>query len=342
MKRFAILAAGLLALLGTTAAQAGAATEHARGHDAAAACGYDFTSLRALTGRGGGNGPFRAREARLKHGGDVSALGKAKGKKERGFRRTIGLYVHVLVNPTPNPGLPFDDVGRVSVETIDEQVSVLNLAFGGFRNGVDSGFRFKLKRVDYTENAAWYGADAGSPEELELKGALRSGKPDDLNLYIKGGIGSPNAVAGWAYLPDILAAPAAVALLDGVAIDHRTLPGGPIPGFELGHTATHEVGHWLGLFHTFHPGEAPGGPSGCEGEGDFVDDTPSHDLFTFPGEVGPCGEGSDTCPQAGVDPIHNFMNYSFDSCYEEFTAGQAERMQSQFLHWRDKGKYPRA
>jgi hypothetical protein len=36
------------------------------------------------------------------------------------------------------------------------------------------------------------------------------------------------------------------------------------------------------------------------------------------------------------------MNYSFDSCYEEFTAGQAERMQSQFLHWRDKGKYPRA
>lgn len=344
MKRLAILAAGLLAALGTTAAQAGAAPEHARTHAAAAtACGFEFSSLRTLTGRGGGNGPFAAREARLKHGGDAKALAKAKGQKERDFKRKIDVYVHVLVNPAPNPALPFDDVGRVPVERIEAQVGVLNLAYGGFGNGVDSGFRFKLKKVDYTENAAWYLAAPGTQEELELKTALRSGKPDDLNLYVKGGLGTPSSVAGWAYMPDILSAPAEIAFVDGVAVDHRTLPGGPIPGFDLGHTATHEVGHWLGLFHTFHPGEAPGGPSGCEGEGDFVADTPAHDLFSFPGEVtGPCGEGSDSCPQAGLDPIHNFMNYSFDQCYEEFTVGQAERMQEQFLFWRDKGRYPRA
>jgi hypothetical protein len=342
MKRLAILAAGSLALLGTTAAQAAAAQEHAPAHQAATTCGFDFTSLRTLTGRGGAHGPFGAREARLRHGGDAQALAKAKRKAERGFRRTIRVYVHVLVNPTPNPALPFDDVGRIPAEKLEEQVNVLNLAYGGFGGGADSGFRFRLHKVDYTENAAWYGADFGSPEELALKRALRAGKPDDLNLYVKGGIGSPNSVAGWAYMPDILEEPAEVAFLDGVVVDHRTLPGGPIPGFDLGHTATHEVGHWLGLFHTFHPGEAPGGPSGCEGEGDFVDDTPAHDLFTFPGEVGPCGEGSDTCPQAGADPIHNFMNYSFDPCYREFTAGQAVRMQAQFVHWRDKGTYPRA
>ncbi len=340
MKRFAILAVGALALLGGTAATADAAAG-ANGGKTAATCVSHFSSLRTMTGRGGRAGPCGAREPKLKHGGNAKALGKAKGKKEHAFKRKIHVHVHVLVNPTPNPALPFDDVGRVSKETLQQQVDALNLAYGGFAGGADTGFRFQLKKIDYTENAAWYRAEVGSPEELAFKTALRTGKPDDLNLYVKGGIESPNSVAGWAYMPDVLSAPAELTYLDGVAVDHRTLPGGPIPGFDLGHTATHEVGHWLGLFHTFHPGEAPG-LSGCDGEGDFVDDTPAHDLFTFPGEVGPCGEGSDTCPQAGVDPIHNFMNYSFDPCYREFTAGQAERMQSQFLFWRDKGKYPRA
>ena len=40
--------------------------------------------------------------------------------------------------------------------------------------------------------------------------------------------------------------------------------------------------------------------------------------------------------QPGLDPIHNYMDYSFDSCYEEFTNDQAGRMQQQWLHWRLK------
>jgi hypothetical protein len=38
---------------------------------------------------------------------------------------------------------------------------------------------------------------------------------------------------------------------------------------------------------------------------------------------------------ARVDPIHNYMDYSDDPCYSEFTAGQAERMQDQYLFFRD-------
>jgi hypothetical protein len=312
MKRLAILAAGSLALLGTTAAQAAAAQEHAPAHQAATTCGFDFTSLRTLTGRGGAHGPFGAREARLRHGGDAQALAKAKRKAERGFRRTIRVYVHVLVNPTPNPALPFDDVGRISAEKLEEQVNVLNLAYGGFGGGADSGFRFRLHKVDYTENAAWYGADFGSPEELALKRALRAGKPDDLNLYVKGGIGSPNSVAGWAYMPDILEEPAEVAFLDGVVVDHRTLPGGPIPGFDLGHTATHEVGHWLGLYHTFE--------GGCSPWSDRVADTPAERSPAY--ECIP----RDSCGGwPGLDPIHNFMDYTEDACMFGFTPGQAER-----------------
>jgi hypothetical protein len=48
-----------------------------------------------------------------------------------------------------------------------------------------------------------------------------------------------------------------------------------------------------------------------------------------------CPEGKDTCVKdPGLDPIHNFVDYSFDSCYEEFTPGQTERMQQQYVHYR--------
>ena len=56
-----------------------------------------------------------------------------------------------------------------------------------------------------------------------------------------------------------------------------------------------------------------------------------------PAEKGPafgCQVGRDTCLEAGFDPIHNYMDYSDDPCYFEFTAGQAERMQQQYLFFR--------
>lgn len=328
MKRFAVLAAGLLALLGTTAAQAGAVQGQANA-PTAATCVSDFSSLRVLTGRGEKRGHFDEREPELTKGGKKSALDKAKGKKGgKDFGAKIPVYVHVVTA---------GGQGAVSDEVIEEQIQVLNLSYAGFFGGADSGIRFKLKKVDRTDNAAWHAAGPESAEEAEMKRALKRGKPDELDLYLTSGGG----YAGWAFSPDIVQESQHV--LDGVVVAWVTLPGGPVPGFDLGHTATHEVGHWFGLLHTFHPGEFPGAPSGCSGEGDGVDDTPAHDLFSDPGTVtGPCGEGSDSCPAAGVDPIHNFMTYSFDQCYREFTAGQAARMQSQFLYWRDKGKYPKA
>lgn len=55
-------------------------------------------------------------------------------------------------------------------------------------------------------------------------------------------------------------------------IDYSTLPGGTAYGTNLGHTATHEVGHWFGLIHVF------GDNYSCDDEGDLVDDTPQQSV----------------------------------------------------------------
>ena len=110
--------------------------------------------------------------------------------------------------------------------------------------------------------------------------------------------------------------------IDGIRVNYASLPGGPIANYNLGFTVTHEVGHWLGLAHTFE--------QGCIGHGDYVDDTPA---MSIPSSG--CPEGKDSCPlKPGLDPIRNYMDYSYDTCYNQFSPDQAERMQAQFIHFR--------
>jgi hypothetical protein len=213
-----------------------------------------------------------------------------------------------------------DGSGEVTREQLDDQIAVLNAAFGGRSAKQDAPtiFQFRTRSVDYTENDDWYAwsdPDVDPADDQEAKAKLHKGGYDDLNIYIAG---LEDGLLGYAYFPN-----EATLIQDGVVILDGSLPGGYAEPYNEGDTLTHEVGHWLGLYHTFE--------NGCAAPGDQVFDTP----YQFDGEnIFECNESDDTCPAPGRDPVHNFMSYGDDPCLDRFTLGQSIRMALVWLAYR--------
>jgi hypothetical protein len=304
MRRVKLIATLALALAVYAAAMVGTASG-GLAREAAQVWNCD-PEASALVGRGG-----VVREPTLAEvHADLPA--SAKGKAGRNFKATVPVYFHVVTDGS---------VGNLTAAQIADQISVLNVTFGGGEGGARTGFTFELAGVTRTDNARWFYSGSGGAEH-DMKRALRRGGANALNLYST----TAGAYLGWAYLPSILTSPSQ-AYLDGVVVDWESMRGTSdtyAGEFDQGETATHEVGHWLNLEHTFF--------NGCSKRGDFVADTPPQKTPTSG-----CPEGKDTCPEPGLDPIHNYMDYSFDSCYTEFTPGQAQRMKDAWLFYRANG-----
>jgi hypothetical protein len=215
----------------------------------------------------------------------------------------IQVYFHVI-----NKGSGIAN-GDVPLSMIDNQIAVLNGAFTG------TGWSFNLMSVDRTTNAAWYEMSPGSTTEVEAKAALRQGSADDLNIYTANPGGG---LLGWATFPWWYASDPSD---DGIVVLYSSLPGGNAAPYNEGDTASHEVGHWMGLYHTFQ--------GGCAKSGDLVDDTPAERSPAFG-----CPIGRDTCRGVGLDPITNFMDYTDDDCMFEFTSGQDARMDAAYSAYR--------
>lgn len=249
---------------------------------------------------GGGGGGAEGDSARLYSNGSI----------------TIPVYFHVVYKS--------DGTGNVSDTWLANQINAMNEHFGGQDGPVyraaaaNTSFRFATAGVTRTQNDSWYAAGPGSSAETQMKNALRLGSADDLNFYINSGGG----YLGWATFPwNYSSNPK----MDGVVCYWASLPGSNYVPYNEGDTGTHEVGHWVGLYHTFQ--------GGCNGSNDGVSDTPAERSPTYG-----CPTGNlDSCKgkkTPGLDPYENFMDYTDDPCMYKFSLGQADRSDSMWSTYR--------
>ena len=242
----------------------------------------------------------------------VEQFNRNRGQIRKSGSVTVPVYFHVV-----NKGRGVEN-GDVSMAMLRAQVDVLNQSYSGATGGANTPYRFVLAGVDRTTNLAWFNAGPGTKAEREMKTALHVGSAAVLNFYTNNAGG---VLLGWATFPFSYASDP---LVDGVVCLYSSLPGGDccdgVP-YNQGDTGTHEVGHWLGLYHTFQ--------NACSVYNDYVADTPAERAPAFR-----CPAGRDTCPTPGLDPIENFMDYTDDPCMYQFTAGQSSRMESLTLQYR--------
>lgn len=229
---------------------------------------------------------------------------------------TIPVFFHVVYRQ--------DGTGDIPEAWLDNQINAMNEHFAGLDTPAYRGaaanmsFRFVKAGVTRTQNDAWYAAGPGSSAQTAMKNALHTGGATDLNFYTNSGGG----YLGWATFPNEYAgAPAQ----DGVVCYWASLPGSNYAPYNEGDTGTHEVGHWVGLYHTFQ--------GGCSPTNDGVSDTPAERGPTY----GCPSRDLDTCKgkqNPGIDPYENFMDYTDDPCMYKFSAGQSSRADAMWATYR--------
>ncbi|MCJ1276055.1 hypothetical protein MMC21_003860 [Puttea exsequens] len=215
------------------------------------------------------------------------------------------------------------------------QIIAMNRAYS------PAGIVFASNPTTYTIKNDW----ATDKSSTAMKKALRKGTYKNLNIYFQSNLStapytySPaSTLLGYCTLPTTITYtnqnggqteyPASDYAADGCNVLAGSMPSHPNPvnGYNQGKTAVHEVGHWLGLLHTFQDNTCTPGDSG-----DYIDDTPQESVSTTG-----CPTGKDSCPiSPGSDPISNYMDYSTDACYTKFSGDQQARMQFMFSTYRE-------
>ena len=306
-----LLVAGLLAtsalslgLAAPASAQLPADTVHG---DAGSTCFVPGDDI-ATSARGGAEHDHRsisrAEQARVER--RTVRLLRDQGASARKAARVGGsvpVYVHVMAARS--------GAGDVTASQISQQISALNTTYAGNESSAAAatGFTFTLAGTDRYYNDTWHrdGSSSSYRRQTRLGGA------NALNIWLVDFDYLGVATFPWDYArnPGV----------DGIRVQYSSLPGGSAANYNQGKTATHEAGHWLGLYHTFQ--------GGCTSTNDQVGDTPAQSSASSG-----CPTGRDSCSLPGVDPIHNYMDYSYDSCYNQFTPGQSSRMSQMFTAYR--------
>lgn len=268
----------------------------------------------------------------------------------------IPTVVHVFHN-----GEPYGVNSNVSDEQIYEAIDGLNAAFAGapfFESEYDGGFthpynnaniEFCLATIDpdgntttgitrhFPDSIAGYLSEGMTTTSLSdpnhehhLKALAHWPVSDYMNVYVVHKLNGGLSPLGFAYLPPV------TAYYDGI------VSVAPVFGYTEGSAYTlnnygrngtliHEVGHYLGLHHTFNFTSSCGTETNCSAQGDKCCDTPK--------TTGSAGCGPLECPETMVE---NYMDYSNDNCTDRFSPDQIERMRTQLVSYRssllDNGK----
>jgi len=217
--------------------------------------------------------------------------------------------------------------GAMSDERVRSQIDVLNEDFGAMsgsngEEGVDTQIEFYLATQDPDGNATSGITRSVNDTWFNDGGRYYNTLAWDTDRYLNIYSNSASGALGYTQLPQ---GGIAGSRSDRVVILYSTFGlGAPFVPYNLGRTATHEVGHYLGLYHTFDFGCDSGS---CDRSGDRICDT------------NPVGSPTSGCPSSRTScgqqvPIHNYMDYSDDRCMNQFTADQANRMRCSMINYR--------
>jgi len=237
----------------------------------------------------------------------------------RNLRLTIDNSINVYWWAITGDG-PTD--GNYDPMYVGTAIGVLNSVYNPI------GFFFNLAESQQVYNPTWF----NGYDELGMKESLRYGTAHDLNIYTLLGdypLGSATYPFEYKFDP----------VWDGVMINYLTLPNimtdqGTPSEYERGFQLAHQVGHWLGLYHTFQ--------DGCRAVtrgGDWIHSTPAE----FSAASG-CPIGRDSCTGhvkfAGYDPIDNIMDFTAEPCQAGLLPEQGARMARQMLVYRNNEEAP--
>lgn len=246
------------------------------------------------------------------------------------WQPTTLLRIPVVVHIIADAGCT---TGTVSDQTVANQITALNEDYRAKpgtpgQGGVDSRIEFELATTDPSGrpttgitrdcNATWY----------QDKGSYWTSLAWDPKRYVNVYVNSAGGSRG--YVPFLPADPAGTvgAGTDRVVINQLAFGRpGPFFPYNQGRTVTHEVAHYLGLFHTYFEGCGTATAPGCYTTGDRLCDTaPNATSHKGCPVVSACG---------GVTaPVTNFMELTDDACMTGFTAEQVQRMRCTLATYR--------
>ncbi len=277
-----------------------------------------------------GNVPCFFDQLHVEHGVVAGeALIQAKVEAMRSSRsnhsvKTIPVVVHIIHE---------GGAENISHAQIESQITILNEDFGklpgtnGDGNGVDMHIRFCLAQKDpdgHCTNGVVRLHSSLTNHRTHERALLKElsfwDNSSYLNVYVVESING--GVGGYASFPG------GPADEDGIVVRNDLFGNIGTASNALGRTMTHEVGHWLGLYHTFNQGC---GEDTCT-DGDFVCDTPPvfEPNFGCPANANSC---SNDDPDVN-DQIENYMDYTNDACKNMFSEGQRERAQAALEEFR--------